>query len=81
LLELKHKLGLRDGILYMGDSTVDNAAFEEADIAVGVIHEKIPSDLVCDYFVRFEDVIAFLRDLLKNNFRLSLNSIPVLHGA
>jgi len=81
LLELKQKLGLRNGILYMGDSTVDNAAFEEADIAVGVTHKEIPNNLVCDYFVKFEDVTAFLRGLLKNNFRLSLNSPLILHRA
>jgi len=69
LLELKQKLGLRNGILYMGDSIVDNAAFEVADIAVGVIHEETPDNLVCDYFVKFEDVATFLQSLLKNSFR------------
>jgi HAD superfamily hydrolase (TIGR01484 family) len=81
LLELKQKLGLSDGIMYLGDSTVDNPAFEEADIAVGVLHEETPNDLVCDYFVKFEDVTAFLRGLLKDNFRLSLSSPLILHRA
>ncbi|HLE75776.1 MAG TPA: HAD-IIB family hydrolase [Candidatus Bathyarchaeia archaeon] len=81
LLELKQKLGLRSGILYMGDSAIDNAAFEEADIAVGVIHEETPNNLVCDYFVKFEDVTAFLQSLLKDNFRLSLSSPLILHRA
>ena len=71
LLELKQKLGLHNGILYMGDSNVDNAAFEVADIAVGVIHEETPDNLVCSYFVKFEDVVAFLKGLLKNSFRFS----------
>jgi HAD superfamily hydrolase (TIGR01484 family) len=71
LLKLKQKLGLRNGILYMGDSSVDNAAFEVADIAVGVIHEETPDNLVCGYFVKFEDVVAFLKGLLKNSFRFS----------
>ena len=79
LLELKRKLGLRSGILYMGDSAVDNAAFEEADIAVGVLHEETPSNLVCDFFVKFEDVAAFLRGLLKDNFHLSLSPPLILH--
>ena len=79
LLKLKQKLGLHDGILYMGDSTVDNPAFLEADIAVGVVREEIPNNLVCDFFVKFEDVAAFLRGLLKNNFRISLKSPLVLH--
>jgi HAD superfamily hydrolase (TIGR01484 family) len=71
LLKLKQKLGLRDGILYMGDSSVDNAAFEVADIGVGVMHEETPRDLVCDYFVKFENVAIFLKGLLENGFRLS----------
>jgi HAD superfamily hydrolase (TIGR01484 family) len=71
LLELKQKLGLQDGILYMGDSSVDNPAFEVADIALGVIREETPDDLVCNYFVKFEDVATFLQGLLKNGFRFS----------
>jgi len=79
LLELKQKLGLHDGILYMGDSSVDNPAFEVADVALGVIHEKTSEDLVCDYFVRFEDVAAFLQGLLKNGFRFSPKLTMILH--
>jgi len=71
LLKLKQKLGLRDGILYMGDSSVDNAAFEVADIGVVVIHQETPGDLICDCFVKFENVAIFLKGLLENDFRLS----------
>ena len=81
LLELKKKLGLCDGIIYLGDSTVDNPAFEEADISVGVIHQGTPKDLFCDYFVNFEDVTAFLRGLLKDNFCLNLSAPLILHRA
>jgi HAD superfamily hydrolase (TIGR01484 family) len=38
LLDLKRKFGLQGGILYMGDSGIDNAAFKKADIAVGILH-------------------------------------------
>ena len=79
LLKLKQKLGLRNGILYMGDSSVDNPAFEAADIAVGVIHEETPDNLVCEYFVKFEDVTIFLQGLLKNRFRFSLKLPRILH--
>jgi trehalose-phosphatase len=79
LLRLKQKLGLRNGILYMGDSSVDNAAFEAADIAVGVIHEETPDNLVCEYYVKFEDVATFLQGLLKNRFRFSLKLPMILH--
>ena len=68
LLELKQKLGVQDGVLYMGDSTVDNSAFEVADISVGVVHAETAKNLACDYFVRFEDVAGFLERLLENGF-------------
>jgi HAD superfamily hydrolase (TIGR01484 family) len=71
LMKLKQKLGLRNGILYMGDSSVDNAAFKVADIAVGVIHEETLDNLICDYFVKFKDVATFLKGLLKNGFHFS----------
>ena len=71
LSDLKQKLGLGDGVLYMGDSVVDNAAFEAADVGVGVIHEETLDNLVCNYFVRFEDVAAFLEALLRDDFFFS----------
>jgi len=71
LLLLKEKLGLSDGILYMGDSTLDNPAFEQADVAVGVIHAETPTCLTCEYFVKFEDVAGFLNGLFQDGFRFS----------
>ncbi len=78
LLKLKQKLGLRNGILYMGDSRVDNPAFEAADIAVGVVHEETPDSLVCEYFVKFEDLTVFFQDLLKSHFHFSPKSPMIL---
>lgn len=71
LLEMKQKLGLIDGILYLGDSAVDNPAFHVADITIGVISDGARNNLICKYFVNFEDLPAFLEDLLKHNFRFS----------
>ena len=71
LLSLKRKLGLRDGVLYMGDSCVDNAAFEVADFAIGVAHEETLADLTCDCFVKFRDMAGFLKGFLENGFRLN----------
>ncbi len=67
LLSLKKKLGLQDGVLYLGDSAADNAAFEEADIAVGVVHSETPRNLTCDYFVKAETLNAFLESILGND--------------
>ena len=71
LLRLKQKLSLRDGVLYMGDSYIDNAAFEAADFAIGVVHEETPADLTCDCFVKFRDIAGFLKGLLENGFLLN----------
>lgn len=67
LRELLKELKLKKGILYMGDSEVDNPAFAVADVGVGVVHGKnYGQGLVCDYFVKLEDVSTFLRRLLEN---------------
>jgi len=68
LLQLRDKLCLQDGILYMGDSVIDNQAFELANLAVGVLHSETQTCLACDHFVKFEDVADFLDALWQNNF-------------
>jgi hydroxymethylpyrimidine pyrophosphatase-like HAD family hydrolase len=68
LLDLKQKLGVQDNVMYMGDSAVDNPAFEAADIPVGVVHAETPIDLACDYFVKFDEVANFLRHLSENSY-------------
>jgi hydroxymethylpyrimidine pyrophosphatase-like HAD family hydrolase len=73
LLDLKQKLGVLDSVMFMGDSTVDNQAFELADISVGVVHAETPKNLACDYFVRFEDIAGFFRILIENDFLFDPN--------
>ncbi|MGD0646228.1 MAG: trehalose-phosphatase [Candidatus Bathyarchaeia archaeon] len=80
LIELKAKLGLNDGILYMGDSKVDNPAFEIADLSIGVIHAETSKNLSCDYFVRFEDVPIFLNNLWKNDMRFNPEFPIIIHA-
>lgn len=65
LKEAKAKLGIESGIIYMGDSKVDNPAFLTADIGIGVIHEESTAGLDCAYYLAFEDVNRFLNHLLK----------------
>jgi HAD superfamily hydrolase (TIGR01484 family) len=68
LTELLRKMNVKQGVLYMGDSEGDNPAFERSTISVGVIHEENSRKrLMCDYFVRFDDVSSFLRCLLEND--------------
>src|SRR3972149_2941596 len=55
LLLLKENLCLSDGILYIGDSAIDNPAFNQADLAIGVMHAETLTCLDCDYFMKLED--------------------------
>lgn len=69
LKETLKKLGVKGGVLYIGDSEMDNTAFNSSDTSLGVIHgENDPNELACDYFVRFDDVGSFLKLLLANDF-------------
>jgi HAD superfamily hydrolase (TIGR01484 family) len=71
LIELKRNLGLSGGIMYMGDSKADNAAFKVADISVGVLHKESHANLTCDYYVKFENVASLLQHLKENNMVFS----------
>jgi len=73
LAVLKRNFDLRSGVMYMGDSKIDNPAFEAADIGIGVLHRESKADLDCDYYVEFEDVAGFLRRLIENNLVFSRN--------
>jgi len=69
LQEMANALGVKSGVLYMGDSETDNSAFKASAISIGVIHDETPiQNLNCDYFVRFDDVPDFMNTLLTNNF-------------
>lgn len=68
------ELKIKTGVMYLGDSEMDNAAFEISDISLGVIHAETPlTSLSSDYFVRFEEVAKFLSTLLENHLLFSSN--------
>ncbi len=72
LQEIMNELGVKKGILYMGDSKTDNPAFRGANLSVGVIHdETLIQSLESDYLVKFEDVPYFLHTLLMNDLKFS----------
>lgn len=73
-LTLKQKLGLSDGVAYIGDSKPDNSAFDVADLAVGVLHKETCPSLRYDFSVNFPDVPAFFNSLLDNDFQVNPNS-------
>jgi trehalose-phosphatase len=64
------ELGVKKGVLYLGDSEVDNSAFNVSNLSLGVVHDETPLDaLNCEYYVKFEDVPHFLRTLIKNDLQ------------
>jgi len=72
LREMLKEFGVKNGVLYLGDSETDNPAFRASDVSLGVIHDETPlRALDCDYFVKFELVPDFLHALLVNDFLFS----------
>lgn len=70
LQETLEELAVKSGVLYLGDSEMDNTAFRASSISVGVVHGETPLKLLdCDYLVKFEDVPRFLKALLVNDLR------------
>ncbi|MBI4283588.1 MAG: HAD-IIB family hydrolase [Chloroflexi bacterium] len=67
LAELKRGFGLQNGVMYLGDSKVDNPAFRVADIGIGILHEESLDNLDCDYYVKFQDVVSLLQNVIENN--------------
>ncbi len=60
---LKRILGGRKKVMFIGDSAHDNAAFQEAGIAVGVEHGQPMDDLRCSFVVEQTRLGGFLRSL------------------
>jgi len=72
LQETLNELAVKNGVLYLGDSEVDNAAFKTSSVSLGVIHNETPLEtLDCDYLVEFACVPDFLNALLANNLLFS----------
>lgn len=73
LQEMLNELTVKNGgILYLGDSEMDNPAFKASSVSIGVRHDETVLDkLDCEYIVEFEDVPEFLNALITNNFMFS----------
>jgi len=72
LQEMLTELAVKNGVLYLGDSEMDNSAFKASSVSIGVIHDETPlHSLDCDYLVKFEHIPDFLNALLVNNLLFS----------
>jgi HAD superfamily hydrolase (TIGR01484 family) len=70
--EILKEIKLKTGVMYLGDSEIDNPAFLVSDVSLGVIHDETPlTSLVSDYLVKFEEVANFLGAFLENHFLFS----------
>ena len=78
LQETLEELAVESGVLYLGDSEMDNSAFRVSSISIGVLHDETPLKLLdCDYLVKFEDVPSFLKALLVNGLRFR-SDLPMI---
>jgi trehalose-6-phosphatase len=72
LQEMLNELAVKKGVLYMGDSEMDNPAFRTSSVSLGVVHDETALEaLDCDYLVEFRHVPDFLNALLANNLLFS----------
>ena len=78
LADMKKYLELTSGIMYLGDSKVDNPAFNIADISVGVLHEETHANLTSRYYVKYENVAGLLHHLKANALIFSPNFPEIL---
>ena len=75
LTRLKESLGIDGPIMYMGDSTLDNAAFAKSDVAVGVYHGQPTDQLRCSLLIRFDSVERLLSSLVNDDLEFSRGMI------
>ena len=68
---LQAMMGTRGGLMFVGDSTADNPAFEVAGLAIGVVNGGRRSRLECDYLVTRKHLAQFFSALLENNLEFS----------
>lgn len=65
---LKTEMGMTGQVMYLGDSEVDNPAFQLADVSIGVKHRRIMPPLHCKYRLEFLELENFLSKLIDADF-------------
>jgi HAD superfamily hydrolase (TIGR01484 family) len=66
--KLRKEMDVKGPIMYLGDSEVDNPAFQLADVSVGIKHRRIAPELSCKHWLEFLELDSFLSDLIEANF-------------
>ena len=68
LVNLRKEMGVTGTLMYMGDSEVDNPAFQLAEVSVGVKHQRVMPALACKYRIEFLALDTFLSSLIDADF-------------
>jgi len=67
-LKLRTELGVTGPTIYLGDSEIDDSAFQLADVSIGVKHRRVMPRLQCKYRVEFLELEGFLSNLIDMDF-------------
>ena len=70
---LRHRLKIHGPVLFLGDSTVDNGAFKEADFAICLDHGQSLLGIEADYVLSEVDLDGFLNSLVRSGMFFSSN--------
>jgi len=68
---LRQMLGVKGGVMYIGDTPADNPAFALADVGIGIRNDWSKGTLDCDYYVRRNHLGTFLDGLSDNGLEFS----------
>lgn len=75
LVELKRLMGLTGSVLFIGNSTADNPAFDRADVGLCVERGQDLASLTCGFSIRYERLSWFFRSLERDGMTLALGSL------
>ena len=67
-LKLRTELSVTGPAMYLGDSEIDDPAFQLADVSIGVKHRRVMPRLQCRYRVEFLELEGFLSNLIDTDF-------------
>ncbi|MGD0422601.1 MAG: HAD-IIB family hydrolase [Candidatus Bathyarchaeia archaeon] len=67
-LKLRTELGVTGPAMYLGDSEIDDSAFQLAEVSVGIKHRRVMPHLQCKYRVEFLELEGFLSNLIDADF-------------
>jgi hydroxymethylpyrimidine pyrophosphatase-like HAD family hydrolase len=80
LRSLRKMLGVEGAVMYLGDSSHDNDAFDLAEIAVGVGHGQRTESLRCHYVVDYARVSELLDSLLDRDLEFTRSNAEDTKG-